>query len=105
MRASLTKTVAISLTALTLGVATIGATIPAIAAGPTWHGGHGGWHGGWRGGGWGWGPFAVGALAGAALAAPYYGYYGYGGYNGCLTYQPTYDRYGNYVGQQPTYIC
>jgi hypothetical protein len=70
-----------------------------------WHGGWhgGGWHGGWRhGGGWGWAPFAVGALAGAALAAPYY----YGGYYGsCVTYQPMYDAWGNYIGQQAVNVC
>ena len=37
----------------------------------------------WRGGGWGWGwglgGFAVGALIGSALAAPYYYPYGYYG--------------------------
>jgi hypothetical protein len=31
-----------------------------------------GWHGGWRGGGYGWAPFAVGAVAGAVVASTYY---------------------------------
>jgi hypothetical protein len=74
------------------------------------HGG-GGWHGGgWRGGGWA-GPAVVGGLAaGALLAAPYaygygYGPYGYGGYGGCTSYQPMYDAYGNYLGQQLVSGC
>jgi hypothetical protein len=83
MLASLKKAAAVSIAALTLSAVAFAA--PASAAGPTWHGGHGwhggwhggGWHGGGWGGGWGWGaPFAIGALAGAALAAPY----AYGGY-------------------------
>jgi hypothetical protein len=73
-----------------------------------WHGGH--WHGGWRGGG-GWaGPaIVVGLAAGALLAAPYayggYGGYGYGGYRGCTYYQPMYDAYGDYLGQQLVNGC
>ena len=69
-----------------------------------WHAG--GWHGGWHGGGWhgGWaGPAILGGLAaGALLAAPYaYGY----GYNSCTYYQPMYDAYGNYIGQQLVNRC
>jgi hypothetical protein len=42
--------------------------------------------------------------AGALLAAPYYGYgYGYGG--SCTAYQPMYDAYGNYIGQQLVNAC
>jgi hypothetical protein len=113
MRASLTKAASVSLAALALGLGTVAATTPASAA--MWRGGggfHGGWHGGgWRGGwagggwrgGWGWGgALAAGAIAGAALAAPYY----YGGYYGsCVTYQPMYDAYGNYIGQQAVNMC
>ena len=88
-----------------------------------WHGGgwHGGWAGGrnwhpgyWRGGvwygGW-WGPaIAAGVLTGAAIASyPYWGGgYGYGGYGyggGCWQYRPTYDAYGNYLGQQSVNVC
>ncbi|MBV8096106.1 MAG: hypothetical protein JO110_23310 [Acetobacteraceae bacterium] len=79
-----------------------------------WRGGWGrggwGWHGGgWRGGwgwhrGWGWAPFAAGALAGAALAAPYY-YGGHYGYGACVSYQPMYDAWGNYTGQQAVNMC
>jgi hypothetical protein len=48
--------------------------------------------------------------AGALLAAPYaygygYGPYGYGGYGGCTSYQPMYDAYGNYLGQQLVNAC
>ena len=97
-----------------MAFAAIGAT-PASAAmwrggggfhgGGMWHGG-GGFRGGWRGGygGWGWGaPFAFGALAGAALAGPYYyggcnPYYSYGygcGYYGPYGYGPYgYGPYG-----------
>jgi hypothetical protein len=83
-----------------------------------WHGGgwHGGWAGGrswhpgyWRGGvwygGW-WGPaIAAGILTGAAIAsAPYWaGGYGYGG--GCWQVRPTYDGYGNYLGDQSVNVC
>jgi hypothetical protein len=66
----------------------------------------GGWHGGgWRGGGGWWGPAVVGGLAAGALAAPYaYGYGGYG-YGGCTSYQPMYDAYGRYLGQQLVNGC
>jgi hypothetical protein len=110
MRAFLKKTAAISLSALILAAGALGASTPASAA--TWRGGgwHGGvWHGGWRGGRyWGWGPgVALGALAvGAAIAsAPYYyPYYPYA-YNGCVSYQPVYDQWGRYIGQQPVNMC
>ena len=67
-----------------------------------WHGGGwhgGGWHGGW-GGGWA-GPAIVGGLAAGALLAAPYAY----GYNGCTYYQPMYDAYGNYIGQQLVNGC
>jgi hypothetical protein len=107
MRASMTKVVAVLLTALILGVGALGASTPAAAS--PWRGSwHGGWHGGgWRGGyGWGWGPgLALGGLAlGAAIAsAPYY--YPYYGYNNCVSYQPVYDRWGHYIGRQPVNMC
>jgi hypothetical protein len=86
-----------------------------------WHGGWGGWHGGWagrgvwhpgywRGGywynGW-WGPaIAAGVLTGAAIAsAPYWGGYGYGYGGGCWQFRPTYDAYGNYLGEQSVNVC
>ncbi len=79
-----------------------------------WHGGgwggRGVWHGGyWRGGywydGW-WGPaIAAGVIGGAAIASyPYWGGgYGYGG--GCWQVRPTYDAYGNFLGQQSVNVC
>ena len=126
MRNTLSKSMIVALAALSLTASAV-AIEPASAAGPTfhgggrggggWHGGGGGWHGGgggWRGGGWhggGWaGPAIVGGLAaGALLAAPYaygygYGYNGYG-YGGCTVYQPMYDAYGNYIGQQLVRTC
>jgi hypothetical protein len=67
--------------------------------GGNWHGGGGGnhWHGG---GGGGWGPAAVGLgvlglAAGAAIAAQ----------PNCQAYQPVYDGYGNYMGQQLVNVC
>jgi hypothetical protein len=101
-----------SVAAVTFSLAALVA--PASAAG-SWHGGAGGFHStsdGWRGGGrWhggGWGAagvgLAAGAVAGAALAAPYYysddsGYYdngpgpSYPGYynNGCAPGQSMYN--------------
>jgi hypothetical protein len=74
MRKFLTTLVA----AVTIGAATLAMSSSANA---------------WRGGGWGWGwglgGFAVGALIGSALAAPYYYPYGYYGNYG-------YGNYGNY---------
>ena len=79
MRKFLTTLVA----AVTIGAATLAMSSSANA---------------WRGGGWGWGwglgGFAVGALIGSALAAPYYypyGNYGYGNY-GYANYG--YSNYG-----------
>jgi hypothetical protein len=73
--------------------------------GGAWHGGGGAWHGGsaWHGGG-GWGGagvgLAVGALAGAALAAPYY----YGGDPGyCDPYYGCSDGYAPAYSSGPTY--
>ncbi len=79
--------------------------------GYAWRGGvgRGVWHNGyWRGGTWyngWWGPAAVAGLAaGALLAYTYYGYgYGYGG--GCWQVRPTYDAYGNYIGQMTVNVC
>jgi hypothetical protein len=45
-------------------------------------------------------------LTGAAIASyPYWGGgYGYGGGN-CWQVRPTYDAYGNYLGQQSVNVC
>jgi hypothetical protein len=125
----ISKTIVAGISALAMAAAVILPTTPAQAQwhggfhgggwhGGGWHGGWGGWHGGWAGGrvwhpgywrggywynGW-WGPaVAAGVLAGAAIAtAPYWGGY-YGG--GCWQYRPTYDAYGNYLGQQAVNVC
>jgi hypothetical protein len=84
---TLKRTAIASVAALALSASALVA--PASAAGP-WHGGggfhhNGGWHGGgrWHGGGWGAAGVGLtaGALAGAAVATPYY-YNGYPGYDG-----------------------
>ncbi len=73
-----------------------------------WHGGYGGWGGGY---GWGLGALGVGLAAGALASGAYYGYgypgygYGYGYGDGCVSYQPTYDSYGNYIGRRPVNAC
>jgi hypothetical protein len=79
------------------------------AGGRVWHGGYwnnGIWYNGW------WGPaIAAGVLAGAALATyPAWGYGGYGygyggGGGGCWQYRPTYDGYGNPIGQSWVNLC
>jgi hypothetical protein len=57
------------------------------------------WNNGW------WGPaVAAGVIGGAAIATyPYWGGYGYGG--GCWQVRPTYDAYGNYLGDQSVNVC
>ena len=60
-----------------------------------WHKGH--WHNGYWHKGW-WGPaFVTGAAAGAFATCP--------SYDGCWVYQPTYDDYGNYLGNQCVNVC
>ena len=60
-----------------------------------WHKGHwynGYWHKGW------WGPaFVTGAAVGAFATCP--------SYDRCWVYQPTYDDYGNYLGNQCVNVC
>ena len=120
MRNITTRAAIAGLTALSLIGSLIATSEPATAANPRmgggfhgggFHGGGvrgGGWHGGgWHGGGWA-GPAIIGGLAaGALLAAPYAYGYGYGpyGYGGCTSYQPMYDAYGNYLGQQLVNAC
>jgi hypothetical protein len=120
MSASWKRTAVGSLAALVIAVSTTGMTDSAFAqayhapyvapqhGGVAHGGGHGGggnWHGGggnhWHGGGGGgWGPAAVGLgvlglAAGAAIAAQ----------PNCQAYQPVYDGYGNYMGQQLVNVC
>ena len=88
MNASLKKTVAGTMAALTLAFAVFAAA-PA-SAGP-WPHNHG-----WGG----WGPYAavgvLGLAAGAAVASQDYD---------CTRYQPMYDRWGNYIGRRPVNVC
>ena len=121
----ISKTIVAGVSALAMAAAIVLPTAPASAAGwGGWHGGgfHGGWGGGWHGGGWAgrgvwhggywrggywnngwWGPaVAAGVLTGAAIASyPYWG----GGYGGCWQVRPTYDGYGNYLGDQSVNVC
>jgi uncharacterized membrane protein len=127
MMSRISKTIVAGASALAMAAAVVLPTTPASAAGwGGWHGGgfHGGW-GGWHGGGWAgrgvwhggywrggywnngwWGPaIAAGVLTGAAIAsAPYWNGYGYGG-QGCWQVRPTYDAYGNFLGQQSVNVC
>jgi hypothetical protein len=128
----ISKTLVAGISALAMAAAIVLPTTPASAAGwggggfhgggfhgGGWHGGgwHGGgwggrgvWHGGyWRGGNWyggSWGPaVAAGVLTGAAIASySYSGGYGYGG-GDCWQVRPTYDAYGNFLGQQSVNVC
>jgi hypothetical protein len=125
----ISKTIVVGLASLAMSAAVVLPSAPASAAGFRVGGWGGGWHGGgWRGGGWRggwagrgvwhpgywrggywyngwWGPaIAAGVLTGAAIASyPYWGGYGYGG--GCWQYRPTYDGYGNFLGQQAVNVC
>jgi hypothetical protein len=118
MMTRVSKAVVAGLASLAMAAAVVLPATPAAAQwrggwhGGGWHGGgwggRGVWHGGyWRGGvwygGW-WGPaIAAGVLTGAAIAsAPYWGG-GYGG--GCWQVRPTYDAYGNFLGQQSVNVC
>jgi hypothetical protein len=122
MMTRVSKAIVAGLASLAMAAAVVLPATPAAAQwrgggwqGGGWHGGgwHGGWAGGrswhpgyWRGGvwygGW-WGPaIAAGVLTGAAIASyPYWG----GGYGGCWQVRPTYDGYGNYLGQQSVNVC
>jgi len=122
----ISKTLVAGISALAMAAAIVLPTTPASAGGwrmggggwhgGGWHGGGGGgrgvWHGGyWRGGNWyggWWGPaIAAGVIGGAAIASyPYWGGgYGYGYGGGCWQVRPTYDGYGNYLGQQSVNVC
>jgi hypothetical protein len=119
----ISTTLVAGISALAMAAAIVLPTTPASAGGwggGGFHGGGfhgGGWHGGgwggrgvWRGGNWyggWWGPaVAAGVLTGAAIASyPYSGGgYGYGG-GDCWQVRPTYDAYGNFLGQQSVNVC
>jgi hypothetical protein len=92
MRIAFKKTLAVSLAALTLGLAVVSAATPASAH--YWP--HGGYH---HGHGY-WGPgvaLGVFGLAAGAVAASQY--------DDCVRYRPVYDSYGNYVGREAVNIC
>jgi hypothetical protein len=132
MMTRVSKAIGAGLVSLAMAATVVLSTAPASAGGfraggfhgggfhgGGWHGGgwggRGVWHGGyWRGGTWyggWWGPaVAAGVLTGAAIASyPYWGGgygdggYGYGG--GCWQVRPTYDGYGNYLGDQSVNVC
>ena len=119
MRNTITRATIAGLAALSLAGSLVATSEPAAAAhfhggfhgyhggwhGGGWHGG--GWHHGWRGGGWGGAAVLGGLAAGALLAAPYAYGYGYGPYGyGCGSYyQPMYDAYGRYIGQELVNAC
>ena len=90
MNASLKKSVAGTMAALTLAFAVFAAA-PASAH-PMWWGHHGY--------GYGWGPWAaagvIGLAAGAAIASNNYD---------CTRYQPIYDRWGDDIGDRPVNVC
>jgi hypothetical protein len=71
------------------------------AGGRVWHGGYwnnGIWYNGW------WGPaVAAGLLTGAVIASN--SGWGYGGGDGCWQFRPTYDGFGNFVGQRWVNLC
>ena len=87
MRSLFKKGAAASLAALALS-ASLFASAPASANQ---------WHGGYNHGYWGPGIAlgVIGLTAGAIAASQY----------DCTRYQPVYDRFGNYVGQQPVNVC
>jgi hypothetical protein len=91
MRTSLKNTTAASLAALAIGLAVVS---PASAH--SWH--HSGFHGhhGFYGPGLALGVFglAAGAIAASAVSE-----------DSCVEYRPIYDRWGNYIGQQPINVC
>jgi hypothetical protein len=93
MRASLKKSIAVSLAALTL-VAGLSASVTPAAAFPM------GPHHHFGGFGWGLGVgLGLGVLGGIAAAQPGYGY------GSCIRYRPAYDAWGNYIGPRPVNIC
>jgi hypothetical protein len=114
MRASLKKSIAVSLAALTLGVGLAASADPAAAGpfpfpklpikpfpikpfpikplpGPIHHPGFYG----------GFGPgFALGVVGGAIAASS-----AYEPPDPCIQYRPVYDAWRNYIGQRPVNVC
>ena len=105
----ISKTLVAGISALAMAAVVL-PTAPALAGG--WGGGgwagRGVWHGGyWRGGYWNngwWGPaVAAGVLTGAAIAS--YPYWGDDCGGGCWQVRPTYDAFGNVLGQLSVNVC
>ena len=87
----ISRTIVAGLSALAMAAAVV---LPVTPAAAQWRGG--GFHGGgWHGGGWG--------GRGVWHGGYWRGGYGYGG--GCWQVRPTYDGYGNYLGQQSVNVC
>jgi hypothetical protein len=87
MRASVKKSIAVSVAAVTLGFGIFTTATPAAA--------HPWPHHGFRGGFFG-GALALGLLGG--MVASEYG-------DACVQYRPTYDRWGNYIGRREVDAC
>jgi hypothetical protein len=87
MRASLKKSIALSLAGLTLAIGIAASATPASAH---IHFGGGGWNHGWNHF-WGHG-FGV-------------GYAGGYGDDSCLRYRPTFDSWGNFIGRRAVDVC
>jgi hypothetical protein len=95
MRASLKKSIALSLAGLTLAVGIAASATPASAhihfGGGGFGGFGGGWNHGWNHHGWGHG-FGVGYV---------------GGYDddSCIRYRSTFDSWGNFIGRRAVNVC
>jgi hypothetical protein len=88
MRASVKKSIALSVGAMTLGFGIFAAATPAAAHPWPHHGFHGGFFAGALGLG----------LLGGMVASQY-------GDDSCVQYRPTYDRWGNYIGRRAVDAC
>jgi hypothetical protein len=106
MRAALKKSIALSLAALTVGVALAGSASPAAAwwppklivpikpiplppPNPYHHHFHNGF-----------GPWVAAGVIGAAAAAA-----AASANDSCIQYRPAYDAWGDYLGQRPVNVC
>jgi hypothetical protein len=105
MGARISKALIASLAALTLAASVL--PVNEAAAAPYRDNWDNGWWYGWQGraggsfgyGGAGWGGPTI--MGEPTYEAPYYAYRG-----ACTTaYQPVYDAYGEYVGQQVVSVC
>jgi len=88
MRASVKKSTALSLAALTLTFGIFAATTPAAAHPWSHHGFPGGFFGA---------AFGLGLL-GSVIASQHDD-------DSCVQYRPTFDRWGNYIGRREVNVC